>query len=63
MMPSLVINGQVGQTYRVDYVTHLQANQQWQTLTNITLTTTPFLLLDPSGLGQPKRFYRVVPVE
>ncbi|WCJ58297.1 hypothetical protein NXS98_11235 [Fontisphaera persica] len=63
MMPSLAINGRVGQTYRVDYVTNLQANHQWQTLTNITLTTTPFLLLDPSGLGQSKRFYRVVPVE
>jgi hypothetical protein len=32
----------------------------WSTLTNITVTATPFEVLDASALGQTQRFYRLV---
>lgn len=61
MMPSLVVQGVPGRTYRVEFATDLQGVTQWQVLTNITLPATPFVLLDPSGVGQSRRYYRVVP--
>ncbi|MCX8157507.1 MAG: hypothetical protein N3J91_13860 [Verrucomicrobiae bacterium] len=63
MVPSLAIQGVVGRRYQVEFTTDLQSNARWQVLTNLTLSTTPQVLMDASGVGQPRRFYRVLPVE
>jgi hypothetical protein len=63
MIPSVVIQGVPGRSYRVEYATSLQGNNPWQVLTNVTLPSTPYAILDPAGAGQPKRFYRVMPAQ
>jgi hypothetical protein len=59
-LAGLNIHGTVGQTYRIDYLSNLNNTNSWMQLTNLTLPTNPYLWVDLSSLGQPKRFYRSV---
>jgi hypothetical protein len=59
-LAGLNIHGTVGQTYRIDYLSNLNNTNSWVQLTNVTLLTNPYLWVDLSSLGQPKRFYRSV---
>ena len=61
MCASLAIVGASGATYRIDY-TRDPANPAWVTLTNLTIPQSPFLFVDLDSRGQPRRFYRAVPV-
>ncbi len=55
--------GPVGQQFRVDYADVLVAGTtNWQVLTNITLPSSPFVVVDYSSSGQTKRYYRAVPL-
>jgi len=55
--------GPVGQQFRVDYAdTVTGGTTNWQVLTNVTLPSSPYQVIDPSSPGQNKRFYRAVPL-
>ncbi|HEY5912286.1 MAG TPA: kelch repeat-containing protein [Verrucomicrobiae bacterium] len=57
---SIVINGIVGQTYRIDYATTLGGAASWAALTNFMLPSSPFRVVDWGSAGLPSRFYRTV---
>jgi hypothetical protein len=52
--PGLQITGVVGRTYRIDSSKDLKA---WQVETTLLLTSSPYLWLDQTALGQ-RKFYR-----
>ena len=55
--------GPVGQQFRADYADSLTGGTtNWQLLMNLTLPSSPYLVLDPAVAGKPRCFYRAVPV-
>lgn len=59
-----ILAGPVGQQFRVDYADVVNAGTtNWLMLTNVTLPSSPYLVIDPNSPGQTKRFYRAVPVQ
>jgi len=58
--PSLTIYGATGQGYRIDYSSEAQGGGQWTTATNLTLSVSPTVWIDPTAAVGEKRFYRVV---
>src|ERR1043166_1170111 len=56
--PGLTISGTAGNSYDIQYVNTLSNVNDWVTLTNLTLPTSPFLFIDTTAPGLPKRFYR-----
>lgn len=59
----ITMEGTVGQRFRVDYADAVNGGiTNWQVLINLTLPTSPHLVIDPNSPGQPKRFYRAVPL-
>jgi hypothetical protein len=58
-----VLAGSIGQQYRVDYADVVTVGTtNWLVLTNITLPSSPYLVIDPSSAGRTQRYYRAVPV-
>jgi formylglycine-generating enzyme required for sulfatase activity len=55
----LTITGTVGSGYTVQYVTNLAQTNDWQTLTNLVLASSPCLWVDTST-PESTRFYRVI---
>jgi len=55
----LTINGQIGRTYRIDYLDALSSTNTWSELTNIVLPSSPYLLIDTRPLAR-QRYYRSV---
>jgi hypothetical protein len=56
--PLLQLDGMLDYDYVVQYSTNLAATN-WINLLSITnLQSSPYQFLDPSGTGQPARFYR-----
>jgi hypothetical protein len=54
-----ILAGPVGQQFRVDYADVINVGTtNWLVLTNVTLPSSPYLVIDPSSPGQGKRFYR-----
>ncbi|KAF0172455.1 MAG: hypothetical protein FD161_4034 [Limisphaerales bacterium] len=63
LVAATVLAGSVGQQFRVDYAEVLvPGTTNWQVLTNLTLPSSPFVVVDYSSPGQSKRFYRAVPL-
>lgn len=60
MYAGLTITGVHGATYQIQYATNLNAPINWTTLTNVTLTSSPYLFFDASSAGRPQRFYRAL---
>ncbi len=58
--PSLTIFGTIGKTYRVEFTSGLAGGGAWTTATNITLSATPEIWIDPTAAINEKRIYRVV---
>ncbi len=56
------LQGPVGQRFRVDYTQVLGSVTNWLPLTNVTLPSPQFLVIDPDSAGQSNRFYRAVPL-
>lgn len=55
--------GTVGQQFRVDYADVVNVGvTNWLVLTNLTLPSSSYLVIDPNSPGQTKRFYRAVPL-
>ena len=60
MYAGLTIDGEVGQTYRIEYLTLLGEPNDWQSLTTVTLTNTPYLYIDRDVPLSAQRFYRAL---
>lgn len=60
--PAIILSGLVGRTYRVEYLPSLPASvtNPWQTLTNLILPSSPYLLADPGAPNSSQRYYRAV---
>jgi hypothetical protein len=54
----LTLVGPTARQYVVEYVNVLPASNAWLTLSNFTLATSPFTLVDPDSGNSPRRFYR-----
>jgi hypothetical protein len=57
MYAGLTIFGKVGGVYEIDYRTNLSSSN-WTVLTNVTLTTSPYLFFDATSQNVQIRFYR-----
>jgi uncharacterized repeat protein (TIGR03803 family) len=61
--PVLSLSGTLGNEYVVQYNTNL-AGTNWTYLLSLSdLSASPYQFLDPSGVGQPARFYRALTFE
>lgn len=63
MFAGLVIDGPVGGQVRVEYTNDIQQQTGWTALNTLTLPRSPYVYIDENSPGQPKRFYRAVPVQ
>ncbi len=63
MVPAISWTGTPGSNYLVQYVNTVGTSAQWTTLATVTSTNLPQFYFDVSGINQPSRFYRVVPVQ
>jgi hypothetical protein len=58
--PLLELNGMLSNNFVVQCKTNL-INSNWITILSLTnLLASPYSFLDPTGSGQPERFYRVL---
>jgi hypothetical protein len=57
----LTIAGPLGTNYVVEFTPSLDPTNSWQTLTNLVLPASPYLLIDPESAFVPQRFYRARP--
>ena len=60
MLSAVFLDGPVGSTYLIEAADVLQP-LSWYTVTNITVTTQPFVYIDYSSATNSKCFYRAVP--
>jgi hypothetical protein len=60
MYAGLTIDGQMGQNYRIEYIEAINQATNWQVLTNVTLSSTPYLFIDVDSPKSPVRFYRAL---
>jgi hypothetical protein len=58
--PSLTLFGTPGRTYKVEYSIDLRGAVQWMPATNLTLSASPQVWIDPTAAIGERRFYRVV---
>jgi hypothetical protein len=59
----ITLAGTVGQQFRVDYADVINPGAtNWLVLTNLTLPSSPYVVIDPNSPGRTKRFYRAVPL-
>lgn len=57
---AVAVFGVPGRTYRVEYTPALADPPDWQTLTTVTITSLPTVVVDWESATAPQRFYRVV---
>jgi hypothetical protein len=62
MYAGLVIHGPVGASYRIEYTPALGGTNTWQTLTNVSLTTSPSVFFDMDSPNRPSSYYRALPI-
>jgi hypothetical protein len=58
--PCLSLSGVLGERYALEYASALPANNNWQRLATNTFNGTPWIVTDPSAVGNATRFYRAV---
>ena len=60
--PLINVTGLEGRSYRVEHLPMLPASatNPWQTLSNLVLPSSPFLIADPGAPNSAQRFYRAV---
>jgi hypothetical protein len=56
------LSGDVGSSWRIDYVNDLGPTNGWTPLVKVTLTNASQIYSDASALSQAHRFYRLVPL-
>jgi hypothetical protein len=60
LVPAISLTGQVGFTYRLEYLTTFSPSGAWNPVANITMTNNPQLYIDVSAIGDRSRIYRMV---
>lgn len=60
MYAGLTIDGEIGQTYRIEYLPAIEGQNSWQALATVTLTNTPYLYIDREAPISIQRFYRAL---
>lgn len=63
MLPGLKLSGPVGLKYRIEFTTELDNPAGWTELETVTLPATSYWYADKSAVGQPRRFYRAIPLD
>jgi hypothetical protein len=61
-VPGIQLIGDIGATYRIDYLPQAAVTGNWTPLVTVTLTNNQQYYCDLSAIGQPARFYRLVQV-
>ena len=56
----ITIDGPIGTHYRIDYSPELATPPAWTVLTNVTILSSPWHVIDWDSARKPKRFYRAV---
>lgn len=59
MIPMLTITNASGLAVNIQFNESLDTNGPWTTLTNIFVSSDPFVFVDTTSVGYPKRFYRI----
>src|SRR5262245_29787165 len=59
VIPILKITGTVGTLFRIEYRTGLSTADDWVTLQNVVLPSSPYTFIDTNASGSPNRFYRL----
>jgi hypothetical protein len=62
LIPAITLRGNMGDSWRLDYINQFGPIDAWVTLDTVTLTNTSQLCFDVSVVGQPQRLYRLVQV-
>jgi len=62
LIPAITLTGNMGDSWRLDYINQFGPIDAWVTLNTVTLTNTSQLYFDVSCVGQPQRLYRLVQV-
>ncbi len=60
MYAGLTIDGEISQTYRIEYLPAIEGQNNWQLLATVTLTNTPYLYIDREAPISIQRFYRAL---
>jgi hypothetical protein len=60
--PAINVKGEPGSTYQIEFLPKVATTNNWAPLATVTLTNTQQYYCDPSAIGQPARFYRLVQV-
>jgi hypothetical protein len=60
MVPAITLTGNIGDSWRLDYINRFGPIDAWVTLDTVVLTNTSQLYFDVSSPGQPQRLYRLV---
>jgi len=56
----ITLSGTVGAQYRIEYLPTIGPTNAWQTLTNLILPASPYVLIDYDSPNAARRFYRAV---
>jgi len=60
MVPALTLHGELGLSYRIEYIRAIGPTSDWHTLASVTITNTPQQFFDTSAAGDVRRLYRLV---
>ncbi|HXP62340.1 MAG TPA: hypothetical protein VN829_17720, partial [Dongiaceae bacterium] len=60
LLAAVYLTGPIGSTYDIEAASAL-APTDWITVTNVTITTQPFIWVDYSSATNAEQFYRAVP--
>lgn len=60
LVPAISLVGDLGATYRLEYINGFGPGYAWNSLASVTITNQPQFHCDISAIGEPKRFYRLV---
>jgi hypothetical protein len=63
MYAGLLINGNVGNSYRIEYVDSLGDTNHWAMIATVTLDRTPYLFFDIESTNATKRYYRALLIQ
>ena len=62
LVPAITLTGNIGDSWRLDYINRFGPIDAWVTLETVTLTNTSQLYFDTSTISQPARLYRLAQV-
>ena len=59
LIPRITLGGDIGYTYRLEYINAVGPTNQWMLLDMVSITNNPQFYYDNSALGLSQRFYRL----